>query len=217
MLPGPYQDDSVCPRRLVKLRAQYHTGILYIQPPCQPISGHIYHDLVIGCNMEPVILLQHKSDHLSLCSNSYNGSSKSLQWPTCVHACSVMSGSSWLHGLQPTRLLCPWDSPGKNTEKGLPFPPLGDLPDPEIKPKSPVPPALAGGFFTPKSPGNPYSDPQSPGKSTAAFLCPLFSPWLTLLRRMWPHCCAWNTLDLCTGCSLCLEHIPLGYQHNQLS
>ena len=24
----------------------------------------------------------------------------------------------WLHGLQPTRLLCPWDSPGKNTGVG---------------------------------------------------------------------------------------------------
>ena len=25
------------------------------------------------------------------------------------------------HGLQPTRLLCPWDSPGKNTEAGCHF------------------------------------------------------------------------------------------------
>ena len=48
--------------------------------------------------------------------------------------------------------------------KGLPFPPPGDLPGPGIKPKSPVPPALAGGFFTTKSPGNPYSDPWSPRK-----------------------------------------------------
>ena len=31
---------------------------------------------------------------------------------------------------------------------GLPFPPLGDLPDPGIEPMSPVAPALAGGFFT---------------------------------------------------------------------
>jgi len=28
---------------------------------------------------------------------------------------SVMSSSLWLHGLQPARFLCPWDSPGKNT------------------------------------------------------------------------------------------------------
>ena len=30
---------------------------------------------------------------------------------------------------------------------GLPCPPPGDLPDPGIKPTSPVAPALAGGFF----------------------------------------------------------------------
>ena len=28
---------------------------------------------------------------------------------------SVISDSLWLHGLQPARLLCPWNSPGKNT------------------------------------------------------------------------------------------------------
>ena len=27
----------------------------------------------------------------------------------------VVSNSLWPHGLWPTRLLCPWDSPGKNT------------------------------------------------------------------------------------------------------
>ena len=31
---------------------------------------------------------------------------------------SVMSNSLQPHGLQPARLLCPWDSPGKNTEVG---------------------------------------------------------------------------------------------------
>ena len=32
---------------------------------------------------------------------------------------SVMSDSLWPHGLQPTRLLCPWDFPGKSTGVGL--------------------------------------------------------------------------------------------------
>ena len=32
----------------------------------------------------------------------------------------------------PVRLLCPWDSPGKNTG-GLPCPPPGDLPNPGIE------------------------------------------------------------------------------------
>ena len=48
------------------------------------------------------------------------------QWPTschswCKHACwvtSVISDSFRLYGLQPTRLLCPWDSLGKNTGVG---------------------------------------------------------------------------------------------------
>ena len=31
---------------------------------------------------------------------------------------SVVSNSSWPHGLQPTRLLCPWDFPGKSTGVG---------------------------------------------------------------------------------------------------
>ena len=31
---------------------------------------------------------------------------------------SVVSDSLWPHGLQPTRLLCPWDFPGKSTGVG---------------------------------------------------------------------------------------------------
>ena len=40
---------------------------------------------------------------------------------------------------------------------GLPCPPPGDLPDPGIKPRSPAPPALAGGFFTTETPGKPLN------------------------------------------------------------
>ena len=39
---------------------------------------------------------------------------------------------------------------------GLPFPPLGDLPNPGIEPGSPATPALPGGFFTTSPPGKPY-------------------------------------------------------------
>ena len=49
-----------------------------------------------------------------------------------VHACYVtlvVSNSVWPHGLQSTGLLCPWDSPGKNTGVGC----CGYRPDPEIK------------------------------------------------------------------------------------
>jgi len=34
---------------------------------------------------------------------------------------SVMSDSLWLSGLEPARLLCPWDFPGKNTGMGCHF------------------------------------------------------------------------------------------------
>ena len=33
-------------------------------------------------------------------------------------SCSVVSDSLWSHGQQPTRLLCPWNSRGKNTGVG---------------------------------------------------------------------------------------------------
>ena len=45
-----------------------------------------------------------------------------LPAPGCCTICclvtSVMSNSVSLYGLPPTRLLCPWDSPGKNTRAG---------------------------------------------------------------------------------------------------
>jgi len=48
--------------------------------------------------------------------------------PFCSHPCSVtsvMSDSLQPHGLKPTRLLCPWNFPGKNTGVGCHF--LGPL------------------------------------------------------------------------------------------
>ena len=59
-----------------------------------------------------------------------------------------MSNSVKPYGMQPTSLLCPWDSPGKNSGVGCHFLPLGDLPHPGIKPKSLMSPELAGVFLT---------------------------------------------------------------------
>ena len=39
----------------------------------------------------------------------------------CTRVCSVVSDSLQPQGLQPARLLCPWDSPGKNTGVGCHF------------------------------------------------------------------------------------------------
>ena len=45
----------------------------------------------------------------------------------------VMSDSLRLHGLWPTRLLCPWEFSRQECWRGLPFPPPGDLPNPRIE------------------------------------------------------------------------------------
>ena len=72
-----------------------------------------------------------------------------LSWHTCKQACLVVSNSLWPHGLQHTRLLCPWNFPGKNTRvvsisyfRGS-FQPRDQT----------LSPALPGGSFTTK----PYS------------------------------------------------------------
>ena len=58
---------------------------------------------------------------------------------------SVMSDSLWPHGLQLTRLLCPWGFSRPECWSGLPYPPPGDVPNPGMRPKSP---RTAGKFFT---------------------------------------------------------------------
>ena len=68
----------------------------------------------------------------------------------CVHAKSLRSCPTLFDPMDGhTRLLCPWDSPGKKTGVSeLPCPPPGDLSNPGIEPTSLMPPALVGGFFT---------------------------------------------------------------------
>ena len=61
---------------------------------------------------------------------------------------SVVPDSVQPYEVWPARLLCPWDSLGKNTGVGCHAPPPGDLPHPGVEPMSLVPPALAGRFFT---------------------------------------------------------------------
>ena len=58
-------------------------------------------------------------------------------------SCSVASDS-----LGPYERYSPWNYPGKNTGAGCHFLLQGDLPNPGIKLKSPVSPALAGGIVT---------------------------------------------------------------------
>ena len=46
----------------------------------------------------------------------------------CLVAKSYLFATSWIVA---TRLLCPWESPGRYTEVGLPSTPM-DLPEPRI-------------------------------------------------------------------------------------
>ena len=69
-----------------------------------------------------------------------------------------MPDSLWPHGLQPTRLLCPWDFSRQGYWSGLPFPSPGDLPNPGIEPRSP---ALQADSLPTELQGKPISSVQS--------------------------------------------------------
>ena len=81
-------------------------------------------------------------------SSNWEGTFKShLVWPLkypiqmfccAVLSCSVMSDSFQLHGLSPTRLLCPWGFSRQGYWSGLACPSPGDIPDPGIEPRSPI-------------------------------------------------------------------------------
>ena len=73
---------------------------------------------------------------------------------TSVHACSVVANSLRPHGLWPTRLHCPWDFPGKNSEMGCYFLLQGIFPTQGLN-LSLMFLALAGRFFTTELPGKP--------------------------------------------------------------
>ena len=86
--------------------------------------------------LETMLLLLSHFSHVQLCVTPQTaacqappslGFSRQEHWsglpfPSPMHesekwesSCSVVSDSSKPHGLQPTRLLCPWDFPGKST------------------------------------------------------------------------------------------------------
>ena len=69
-------------------------------------------------------------------------------------AYSILSNSLLPHGLQPTRLLCLWDSPGKNSGVDCYFLTPGCLPNPGTKPASP---ALTGRSSITESPEKPLT------------------------------------------------------------
>ena len=79
----------------------------------------------------------------------------------------------------PPWLLCPWDSPDKNT--GLPCLPPGDFPNSGIEPTSLTSPTLAGGFFTTWEAHNILAIRLKPkGPSQGMCRC---QPWIKIHRK----------------------------------
>ena len=90
--------------------------------------------------------------------------------PPPVHACCCFGHVQFFatHGLRPTRLLCPWDSPGKNSGVGLPFPSPGIFPTWGSNLHLPVSPALQVDSLPTEPPGKPSQNRSqlSPNTST---------------------------------------------------
>ena len=100
--------------RQIRLRTTYSYILLY---PCCRLWGRTESDMTEQLNTHTQIHV-----HLSLCIYY-------------VLSCSVVS-DSLPHGLRPTRLLSPWGFFRQEYWSGLHCPPLGDRPDPGIKPTS---------------------------------------------------------------------------------
>ena len=136
-----------------------------------------------------------------------------------------MSYSLWPHGLQPSRLLCPWGF--SRQEYWFSCCPPRDLPDPGIEPTSLRSSTLAGGFFTTSATWEASSVQFSSFQSLSRV--PLFAtPWtatcqaslsitnsrsllrLTSLESVMPS----NHLILC--CPLRLLPLKISYNLNYL-
>ena len=71
-----------------------------------------------------------------------------------------MSDSLQLYGLQPTRLLCPWDFLGKNTRVGCHFPLQGIFPTQGYNPRLLCLLHWQAGSLPLAPPGKPATSPQ---------------------------------------------------------
>ena len=137
----------------------------------KPISSDL---LALESQMFPDCLYVHQHQESSSCllvalcpcCPSRDCSANSPSWPRsprqtseftldpsllCMHACSLasaVSDSLQPQGLQPARILCPWDSPGENTGMGCHALLQEIFPTSGIKLIYPLSPALASRLFT---------------------------------------------------------------------
>ena len=116
------------------------------QPTCEEVLRHHVNPIAAVLHLDVLIILQGLSyPYACLGSQDKSFHSFSVQSLSCV--------SLRPHGLQHARLFLSMGFSRQEYWSGLPFPPPGDLPDPGIKPASPV--ALTGRFFTADPPRKP--------------------------------------------------------------
>ena len=141
--------------------------------PCLPVSG--LPTMSIGLTLTSSVVWVKSfllSEPLSPSEDGWSG----MRWESCVYV------FSWISRVRHSAT--PWTiarqaplSMGFSRQEywsGLPCPPPGDLPDPEIEPGSPAAPSLAGGFFTH------WATWEGPDESQAASgWCTVASPPLT--------------------------------------
>ena len=94
---------------------------------------------------------------------------------------SVVSDSLWPHGLQPTRLLCPWGFSRQEYRSGLPCPPPGDHPNPGIETRSPM-------LQADTLPSEPPGKPKKTGVDSLFLFQGIFPSCSVtdLILKMWP-------------------------------
>ena len=77
---------------------------------------------LLNHSQSPPFKCFHTGDQASTCELGHAHSDRSIYTEACAcTSCLVMSDSVKPHVLQPARLLCPWDFPGKSTGVGFHF------------------------------------------------------------------------------------------------
>ena len=107
---GHHRDQAaLCAIQQLPISYLFHTWwYIYINPHL-PVCPIVY--------FHPCVQVSLLHICMSIPALKIGSSARFLQIPSCVSR-SVVFDSLQPHGVQPTRLLCPWNSPGKNTGVG---------------------------------------------------------------------------------------------------
>ena len=123
-----------------------------------------------------------------------------------------MTSSLWPHGPQPTRLLCSWDFPGKNTGVGCHFLFQGIFPNQGLNPFPCKSPALQVDFHH-WTIGEALLFSELPGVFHYLLLTPFFGNYILYFWRLqnwWPSCCVFP-------CHSLVHRIQVSFWHQLLS